>query len=138
MSNDKLKEELDKCKKSPYYFFMNYCTINGKPAKTSLSEEDFNKLWGAAAAHTKLPENKSRSKNEENVTEEFPDQEMAIVLFGTIDFSDPNRAVITHLEDHSYVPIFLLESEAEELAEKKNLDYVIPSKFKGEIIFENL
>lgn len=133
-----LQEELEKCKNSPYYFFMNYCTINGKPAKTSLNEEEFNKLWGAAASHTKLPENKSRSKNDEKDMDnsEFP--EMVLVFFGTIHFPKEGEAVVEHLSFHDYLFDYSAESEAEQIAEKDKVDYVIPSKFKGEIIFQNL
>lgn len=34
--------ELIKCEVSPYYFYTNYCTINGKIATTALSEDEFN------------------------------------------------------------------------------------------------
>ena len=37
-----MKIEMEKCKSSPYYFFINYYTINGKPAKTNLTEKEFN------------------------------------------------------------------------------------------------
>lgn len=37
------KSELDKCKESLWYFMTNYATIDGKPFKTSMSEEEFNK-----------------------------------------------------------------------------------------------
>jgi len=43
------KEEIEKCKASPYYWYTNYCyvhTVDGpKLATTRLSEEDFNKLF---------------------------------------------------------------------------------------------
>ena len=41
-SNDKEKSEIEKCKESPYYFYTNYITVNGKLATTLLSEKDFN------------------------------------------------------------------------------------------------
>lgn len=37
-----LKEEFEKCKINPYYFFTKYCQINGQPATTRLNEGDFN------------------------------------------------------------------------------------------------
>ena len=37
------KEEFEKCVKNPYYFYTTYVTINGKPATTMQSEEEFNK-----------------------------------------------------------------------------------------------
>lgn len=36
------KEESEKCKASPYYFYTTYYWVNGKPATTMLSEEEFN------------------------------------------------------------------------------------------------
>ena len=38
-------EELEKCKKSPYYFATKYLTVNGKPFTTLHSEEEFNKFF---------------------------------------------------------------------------------------------
>jgi len=35
--------ELEKCKKSPYYFFTKYWMVNGEPFTTPLTEEEFNK-----------------------------------------------------------------------------------------------
>jgi hypothetical protein len=35
--------EQKKCIESPYYFFTNYCTVNGEKCTTPLSEEEFNK-----------------------------------------------------------------------------------------------
>ena len=45
--NEKIywEEELRKCKESPYYFFTNYYTVDGKKATTRLNEEDFNNFW---------------------------------------------------------------------------------------------
>jgi hypothetical protein len=40
-----IKNELEKCKKSPYYFYTTYWLINGRPATTLLSEEEFNKYF---------------------------------------------------------------------------------------------
>jgi hypothetical protein len=37
------KEELEKCKESPYYYFTNYYIINGEKATTRLTEKEFNK-----------------------------------------------------------------------------------------------
>jgi len=37
------QSEIDKCKASPYYFYTHYFMINGKPATTTISEEEFNK-----------------------------------------------------------------------------------------------
>ena len=34
--------EKQKCIESPYYFFTNYCTVNGEKCTTFLSEEEFN------------------------------------------------------------------------------------------------
>ena len=39
-----IRDEYNKCKSNPYYFFTHYWKINGKPATTSMSEEEFNKL----------------------------------------------------------------------------------------------
>ena len=43
------QEELDKCLKSPYYFYTNYVKVQSKDgvvnATTLLSEEDFNKKY---------------------------------------------------------------------------------------------
>jgi len=37
--------EMEKCMKSPYYFYTTYCRVNGKTPTTHLSEEEFNKQW---------------------------------------------------------------------------------------------
>lgn len=37
-----LKEEFEKCKSNPYYFYTKYCQVAGQPATTKLSEADFN------------------------------------------------------------------------------------------------
>lgn len=45
-NHEKINEqliEIEKCQKSPYYFATTYLTVNGKPFKTHLSEESFNK-----------------------------------------------------------------------------------------------
>jgi hypothetical protein len=42
MSN---QEEFQKCVDSPYYFFTTYFKVNGQPAKTIYSEEEFNKIF---------------------------------------------------------------------------------------------
>ena len=39
------KEEMDKCKNNPYYYYTHYCIVNGKPATTNLAEEAFNELF---------------------------------------------------------------------------------------------
>lgn len=39
------KKEAEKCNKSPYYFYTHYFMVNGKPATTILSEEEFNKQF---------------------------------------------------------------------------------------------
>lgn len=36
------QSEKDKCKASPYYFYTHYFIINGEPATTRLSEQEFN------------------------------------------------------------------------------------------------
>lgn len=36
------QDEIQKCKASPYYFYTHYFIINGKPATTVLTEEEFN------------------------------------------------------------------------------------------------
>ncbi len=36
------KEEIEKCKASPYYYATNYLTVNGKKYQTTLSEEEYN------------------------------------------------------------------------------------------------
>jgi len=38
-------EELNKCLASPYYYAMNYLTLNGKPFKTNLTEEEYNERF---------------------------------------------------------------------------------------------
>jgi len=43
IQNDKCTAELQKCKDDPYYFFTNYCTINGE--QPSISEERFREVW---------------------------------------------------------------------------------------------
>lgn len=40
-----LLDEIEKCKNSPYYFFTNYCLIDGKPVKTRFDEEHFNQFF---------------------------------------------------------------------------------------------
>lgn len=39
------QEEMQKCKDNPYYYFTTYITINGEPATTNLTEEQFNKQF---------------------------------------------------------------------------------------------
>jgi hypothetical protein len=36
-------QEIQKCKDDPYYFFTEYCTINGE--RPAISEERFNEIW---------------------------------------------------------------------------------------------
>lgn len=38
-----IQTELNKCKASPYYFFMTYMTVDGQKPSTSLTEEEFNR-----------------------------------------------------------------------------------------------
>jgi hypothetical protein len=38
-------EERIKCMNSPYYFATKYLTINGKPVKIDMSEEEYNKMY---------------------------------------------------------------------------------------------
>lgn len=40
-----ITDEYNKCKSSPYYFFTHYWKVNGKPATTPMTEEEFNKLF---------------------------------------------------------------------------------------------
>lgn len=47
------KDELDRCAKSPYYFYTQYCTINGEKGTTMLTEEEFND-WFLDRTSTKL------------------------------------------------------------------------------------
>jgi hypothetical protein len=42
---NKAVEEFEKCKASPYYFYANYWTVNGKKPVIKLSEEQFNKIF---------------------------------------------------------------------------------------------
>lgn len=37
------EEEIKKCKESPYYYATKYLSVNGKPFKTRLTEEEFNR-----------------------------------------------------------------------------------------------
>tara|TARA_R110000796_G_scaffold118353_2_gene231942 strand:- start:2600 stop:2776 length:177 start_codon:yes stop_codon:yes gene_type:complete len=39
------KLELEKCKKSPYYFFKNYMKIKGKSPATRVSEKEYNEFF---------------------------------------------------------------------------------------------
>lgn len=39
------KEELERIKNSPYYFYTNFFIVEGRPATTHLNEEEFNKEW---------------------------------------------------------------------------------------------
>ena len=39
------KEEMQKCIKSPYYFYTTYVIVNNQPATTRLSKEEFNKIF---------------------------------------------------------------------------------------------
>lgn len=43
MTEEQMREELEKCKASPYYFYTTYFQVNGQPATTRLSEEEFNR-----------------------------------------------------------------------------------------------
>lgn len=56
------KEELEKCKNDPYYFFSNYCLINGE--KPKITKEEFeskiNSINGKQIR--KNPENHRSSK----------------------------------------------------------------------------
>ena len=38
-------EELELCKKSPYYFVTKYLKVNGQDFTTRYTEEEFNKLF---------------------------------------------------------------------------------------------
>lgn len=37
------RSPIQKCKDDPYYFFTEYCTINGE--RPAISEERFNEIW---------------------------------------------------------------------------------------------
>jgi hypothetical protein len=39
------KIELEKCKKSPYYFFKNYMKVNGESPVTWLTEAKYNEFF---------------------------------------------------------------------------------------------
>ena len=39
------KNEMEKCKESPYYYYITYCTVGEHKCTTSLTEEEFNKEW---------------------------------------------------------------------------------------------
>lgn len=39
---EKIIEEIRKCRESPYYFATTYLQIDGKPFTTGLTEEEFN------------------------------------------------------------------------------------------------
>lgn len=38
------KKELQKCIESPYYFYINYCKVEGVTTTTRYTEEQFNEL----------------------------------------------------------------------------------------------
>lgn len=42
---DYIKEEIEKCKSSPFYFATNYWVVDGKKFTTFLTEEEFNKQF---------------------------------------------------------------------------------------------
>jgi len=40
------REEMQKCLDSPYYFYTEYCKINGtQPCTTRYTEEEFNQMF---------------------------------------------------------------------------------------------
>lgn len=39
------RDEIEKCRNNPYYFFTNYCGINGQLATTKLTEQEFNDFF---------------------------------------------------------------------------------------------
>lgn len=39
------EEEYKKIMDSPYYFYMNYCLMDGQKPTTLLKEEEFNKIF---------------------------------------------------------------------------------------------
>lgn len=50
--HERRKQELEyeeaerlKCLEDPYHFFVNYFLIDGNPATTRYSREEFNKIW---------------------------------------------------------------------------------------------
>lgn len=45
MSEINWVEEKEKCANSPYYFFTNYCLIDGQKPTVIVSEEEFNKRF---------------------------------------------------------------------------------------------
>lgn len=50
MDQDKIKEEMEKCKNSPQYFFDNYCNVSADDLPTA-NLDTIKKLWDAAMPH---------------------------------------------------------------------------------------
>lgn len=84
------KEEIDKCKKSPYYYATNYLTINGEKFTTRHTEKEFNNFF------------KSVSKfHESEATPSFYEV-------------DTSTWKVIHTEFHHYPNHFKTELEAKE------------------------
>ena len=47
MDQDKMKEEMEKCKNSPQYFFDNYCNVSADDLPTT-DPDTLKKIWDAA------------------------------------------------------------------------------------------
>ena len=43
LTDQEILQEIEKIKKSPYYFATTYLKVDGKPYRTVLTEEEFNK-----------------------------------------------------------------------------------------------
>lgn len=43
--DDKVMNEVEKCKSDPYYFATTYLTINGKKYTTPLTRDEFNQIF---------------------------------------------------------------------------------------------
>jgi len=71
--------EIEKCKKSPYYYATKYLTVNGKPFTTRLTEEEFNKEFLSAAPNWQKTEQ--------------PMKERIRVNIGTIDRGSGQRGI---------------------------------------------
>lgn len=56
------KKKVEKCKASPYYFAVNYFTVNGEPFKASLNERDFNRMFKELSGKSELLTIKQRGR----------------------------------------------------------------------------
>lgn len=55
-NNDKIKEEMEKCKASPQYFFDNYCRISQEHDLPPCEPEKLKELWESAMPKLKNSE----------------------------------------------------------------------------------